>query len=657
MPLRIGIIMDHPSPHMVGLLNALAERDDCSAEVIYLGSNAPERRWEAPGSQLPHRFLKGLTLMRGGLRINVGLIHSLRQMRVDVWLLNSVYSSPSTLIAAWVLSRGSTPWVYMNEPPRPRNQLFSTLKLIPFRFVVRRAWGIIGMGEKTVEIYRSFLDGNRPMTSIPYSIHLDDFFQLHLPDAPSDTPRLRFLACCQMIHRKGLDILLQACEQLRDMNWQLTLVGDGPLRRKLEREFSHSFSKKQVIFRGEVCYEKRHEAFADQHIFVFPSRWDGWGMVVPEAMAAGLPVIATDQVMAAHEFIRSGINGFLVPANNSQALADKMSYFIHNSGNIPQMASAARQRIKEFRPEVGAKRLIEFLADLVGRNNRSHFENLGQITWEWAPTWKTLNAPGSIPKYAWKEIRQGVKSTIILLNTGVKSKARPKGHRILVYHLVLREDRKSFDEQMKFLKDRFLICSIPEMMKQIGARDGSSAFRAAITFDDGFRVLMDDCLEILEKHDLRASFFIPTRFVELAGQREMAAHFSLKTHHYNLPLEPMGPKDLQTLVKLGHGIGSHAMSHISLSSMSKQRAMRELELSAQRIEEWTNIRPSSFAYPYGDTVSVLGNPTQWLGQAGYIYGLTLRRGKVQASANPFLLPRDHAEGNWKVRDLRFFLMK
>jgi peptidoglycan/xylan/chitin deacetylase (PgdA/CDA1 family) len=239
----------------------------------------------------------------------------------------------------------------------------------------------------------------------------------------------------------------------------------------------------------------------------------------------------------------------------------------------------------------------------------------------------------------------------------MRRQSRPHSHRILVYHLVLKEDRKSFDEQMKFLKDRFLVCSIPEMMKHVGAGEVSSAFRAAITFDDGFRVLMDDCLEILEKHNLRASFFIPTGFVELAGQREMAARFSLKRHHYNFPLEPMGPEDLQTLVKLGHEIGSHGVSHISLGSMSKQRVTRELEQSAQRIGQWTNMRPTGFAYPYGHTVSFLGHPTQWVRQAGYHYGLTQQRGPIHTSSDLFLLPREHAEGNWSVRDLRFFLMK
>lgn len=157
MPLRIGILMDHPSPHMVSLLDALSERDDCSAEVIYFGHVAPERRWGAPLGKLPYRFLKGVTFATGGLQINSGLIHTLRKMRVDAWLINTCYDSPSTLVAAWWLGKGNTPWVYMNEPPRPRNRLFSALKSLPFRFVLQRAWGTIGMGRKLLQFIGRFL--------------------------------------------------------------------------------------------------------------------------------------------------------------------------------------------------------------------------------------------------------------------------------------------------------------------------------------------------------------------------------------------------------------------------------------------------------------------------------------------------------------------
>jgi peptidoglycan/xylan/chitin deacetylase (PgdA/CDA1 family) len=459
-----------------------------------------------------------------------------------------------------------------------------------------------------------------------------------------------------MIPRKGLDILLRACEQLRDMSWQLTLVGDGPLHRKLEREFAHSFPRERVIFRGEVPYEKRHEAFAGHHVFVFPSRWDGWGMVVPEALAAGLPVVATDQIIAAHEFIQDGINGFVIPVNDPGALAEKMAYFIRFPGNIHQMALAGREGIKEFRPEVGAEKLMNFLTHLTAKNNESCRKTLTQKMGQNPLTWKNLTTPDSIPKYAWKEIRHGSKKSVIMLGNVLRRNARPKGHRILVYHLVLKEDRNSFEEQMKFLTDHFLVGSLSQIIEAMGEGEGASPFRVAITFDDGFRVLLGDCLEILEKHKLRASFFIPTGFVELADRPEMAARFSLKAHYYNFALEPMRPEDLQTLVKLGHEIGSHGVSHIGIGSMSRQQATRELVWSGQRLRQWTGISPAGFAYPYGHTFHVSGDPAEWIRRAGYSFGVTMNRGVISSGSNPLRLPREHAEGNWSVRELSFFLL-
>jgi peptidoglycan/xylan/chitin deacetylase (PgdA/CDA1 family) len=119
----------------------------------------------------------------------------------------------------------------------------------------------------------------------------------------------------------------------------------------------------------------------------------------------------------------------------------------------------------------------------------------------------------------------------------------------------------------------------------------------------------------------------------------------------------MRPEDLQLLVKLGHEVGSHGISHISLSAMPMKQAIRELELSRQQIAQWTGVEPAYFAYPYGQTSSVLGDPTQWIRQAGYSYGFTLRRGPVNSKSDFLTLPREHAEGNWPIRHLKYFLTK
>ena len=651
MPLKVGILMDHPSPHMTSLLDALAQNGDCLAQVVYLANVAPDRSWGAPVGKLPYHFLKGGTR----LGIQPGLFHELRKREVDVWVLNTVYTSPSTLLAAWWLSRRSIPWVFMNEPPRPRPFWFSTFKSFLLQFVLNRASGIIGMGEKPQSIYRFLVQGRCPTVSVPYYMDMDPFYQLSLPKL-SPGERVRFLTCCRMIPRKGLELLIQACYQLVHLDWQLTLVGDGPLRFLLEKEARQAPFANRIFFKGEVAYEKRAKAFGDAHVFVFPSIWDGWGMVVPEALAAGLPVITTDQVMSSHEFIRNDVNGFMIPANDAQILADRMAYFINHPETIRPMALAARESLKEYKPEIGAKRLVNFLSELVPRKYPLP-EVAGHSGYP-SPTWRGLTTSGSMMQRAKKRLRHQCKKTWIKTSTAIRSHCQPQGHRILVYHLVLPEDHRTFREQMEFLMDHFQVDSLSEIIRNRRmAVNGNPSFHVALTFDDGFRVLMDAGLNILQKYGIKATFFVSTGFIELHGDRHMAARLSQRAHHHAQPLEPMGPDDLQALVRLGHEVGSHGVTHTGVPLFSKEQALKELECSRNEIAGWTGILPEGFAYPYGQTENVFGKPAEWVQQTGYGYGVTLRRGVVGASCNPYLLPRDHVEGNWPVNELRYFLLK
>ena len=654
MPLRIGILMDHPSPHMVALLDALAEREDCIAHVIYLRKNDPKRKWGAPVGKLACRFISGFSLSSGGWRINPGIIQALRKQAVDVWIINTCYDSPTTILAAWFLGK-RTPWAYINEPSRPRNRLLSAAKSFPFQFIVGRAWGLIGMGKKAEEIYHLTSMGRVPTASVPYYIDLRPFYDLPWAGGAEPGKPVHFLTCCRMIRTKGLDILLQACSRLIDSNWQLTLIGSGPLRQKLERKFREHFSPQQVIFGGEIPYEKREEAFQEKHVFLFPSRWDGWGMVLPEALAAGLPVISTDQVISGHEFIRNGVNGFIIPSENSQALAEKMEYFINHVEEIPAMGAAARRSLNEYLPEKGAERLVNFLKEMVNNSPKQLSPRRGTPLGKSEMTWGKLTSPNSFTEKARRKTRQIAKKTVIRFRTFISTQAKANSHRILVYHLILPQDRKSFNEHIRFLQDYYQLCSIPEVYEAAHNPQTNGSPRAAITFDDGFRILMSDCLEVLQKHGVKATFLIPTGFVDLWNQPDLASDFSLRAHYYSRPLEPMRPMDVEGLAKLGHCIESHGVSHITINSMSRARVLHEMKKSRQKISEWTGIPPSIFAFPYGHAFSVHGSVSRWVKETGYSFGLTLRRGRVDSKSDPLMLPRDHAEGNWSARDLRYFL--
>jgi peptidoglycan/xylan/chitin deacetylase (PgdA/CDA1 family) len=201
-----------------------------------------------------------------------------------------------------------------------------------------------------------------------------------------------------------------------------------------------------------------------------------------------------------------------------------------------------------------------------------------------------------------------------------------------------------------------MICSLADL-RIASARDSNGGgYRVAITFDDGFRVLTRTCLETLQQFGVKATFFVPTGFIELSRDPALAAKFSLRAHHYNLPLEPMQPEDLKLLSDLGHEVESHGLSHVSLENLTQTMAERELTLSKSHIAYWTGKESIGFAYPYGHVASTLGHPPDWVQTAGYEYAVTLKRGPVEKSSHPFLLPRDHAEGNWSWRELSYFLL-
>ena len=79
-------------------------------------------------------------------------------------------------------------------------------------------------------------------------------------------------------------------------------------------------------------------------VFVLPSRHDGWGVVVNQALAAGLPIITTDAVGAGLDFVENGVNGICVPANNVNALFNAMETIVLRSGRSYTSGGTTRER-------------------------------------------------------------------------------------------------------------------------------------------------------------------------------------------------------------------------------------------------------------------------------------------------------------------------
>jgi glycosyltransferase involved in cell wall biosynthesis len=153
-----------------------------------------------------------------------------------------------------------------------------------------------------------------------------------------DTVNLVYVG--QFIHRKGVDILLESLTAL----WtsfprvRLSLIGDGPERAFIEAKIQAKGLADRVTLEGSRPSSGIHEVLARASALILPSRWDGWGLVINEALSAGVPVIASDRCGAA-DLILHGVNGYIFRSEDSGSLQTCLRALLNSHGE--QMRTAA----------------------------------------------------------------------------------------------------------------------------------------------------------------------------------------------------------------------------------------------------------------------------------------------------------------------------
>ena len=146
--------------------------------------------------------------------------------------------------------------------------------------------------------------------------------------------------------QKGVDVLLRAMERLGASCPRLVLLiaGEGPQREGLERLLAELRLGDRVRMLGFVEGVERVLAAAD--LFVMPSRWEGFGLAAAEAMAAGLPVVAT-RVAGLREIVLDGHTGILVDRDDAAALAEAIQRLAGDAALRGEMGRAGAQRVAE----------------------------------------------------------------------------------------------------------------------------------------------------------------------------------------------------------------------------------------------------------------------------------------------------------------------
>jgi starch synthase len=187
---------------------------------------------------------------------------------------------------------------------------------------------------------------------LPYGVDINRFQTA--PRSRRDVFRILFVG--SLSQRKGIKYLLEAVRRLKLPNTELVLVGK-------QVGSNAAFAPYKDFFRhvAHVPYHEVHTLYADADLFVYPSLHEGSAFATYEALASGLPVIATPNTGSV---VRDGLDGFLVPPRDIEALMEKIELLYREPGRREMMAASARRRAQDFTWEAYRRRLTDFFAGL-----------------------------------------------------------------------------------------------------------------------------------------------------------------------------------------------------------------------------------------------------------------------------------------------------
>lgn len=191
-------------------------------------------------------------------------------------------------------------------------------------------------------------------------------------EQPQIDPQLKrpfFLYVGQIVPRKGLKVLLEACLLLKSWgysDYSLLVVGDGEQRQELEAFASSNNLDEQVKWIGKVQYKCLGAYFQAADVFVFPTYEDIWGMVLTEAMAFGKAVICS-QAANAVEMVVEGENGFIFDPEQPQQLAEYMRQFLENFSLVREMGQKSKQIMTNHTPADATKSFIQAITFIENR--------------------------------------------------------------------------------------------------------------------------------------------------------------------------------------------------------------------------------------------------------------------------------------------------
>jgi glycosyltransferase involved in cell wall biosynthesis len=328
-----------PTPYQLDFFASLKKYFEL--EVVYFSVREADRQWDLPTegigyktivlndnliSRFVHRWIPSF-------HFSTGIKTVVKEDNPSFVIVNGTYWTPNVALILYLYRNHNTKTAYWSEPVFDSQGLMLRLKRLMLYPILKWTDYLFAIGTAARDSFLGY-GYARPIINIPYNIDMLPFKEIGNEDLSlvlnvlgnPGKEEIIILTSGSLINRKGIDTVIKAFKSLKSSkSLRLVIMGDGEERRTLT---TLADGDSRIKFIG---FQEKHLIpywFKAADIFVFASRYDGWGLVINEAIAGDAAIICSTAVGAGRDLLQDGVNGFLVDPENVEGFATAMTKLI-----------------------------------------------------------------------------------------------------------------------------------------------------------------------------------------------------------------------------------------------------------------------------------------------------------------------------------------
>ncbi|WPZ37245.1 glycosyltransferase family 4 protein (plasmid) [Thalassobaculum sp. OXR-137] len=380
-PTRVAFLITHPIQYAAPLFRRIAGTPGLDLTVLY-GSDLSSRGYYDPG--FGREVAWDVDLLDGYRSVFLptvgrtdvvdlwrpfvrGVGAALKEARSD-WLVIHGYSRPSHLLAVLAARRAGVRVLIRDEATaisRDRGPAKRVFKRAFFAALDRLVDGYLAIGTLNAAYYRAMGIPYAKLFLMPYAVD-NGYFRAAAETREQTRSQLGLapgtpvvLCAAKLQPRKNPDRLIAAFRRLETPAGspapQLLLAGDGEMRDALVRQAAGDANIHFLGFQGQQDLVRLYAAC---DVFVLPSQYEPWGLVVNEAMSAGRAVVVSDRVGSAPDLVRQGENGFVYPVDDVPALTRALAKVCFTPGLAGAMGERSREIVAQWDIDADVRGLV-----------------------------------------------------------------------------------------------------------------------------------------------------------------------------------------------------------------------------------------------------------------------------------------------------------